>query len=73
MGTGVRAFAGVVLEVVCEPDVGSPGVFASPGRADQAALPVSFAGNGYEFCPRCALVLTSGQLNIHLVTCSGVT
>jgi len=27
----------------------------------------------YEFCPRCALVVNSGQVNAHLTTCSGVT
>jgi len=29
--------------------------------------------NGYDLCPRCALVLKSGQLTAHLSACSGVT
>ena len=27
----------------------------------------------YEFCPRCALVVSAGQLSTHLTACSGVT
>jgi hypothetical protein len=71
MVSGIATFEGV--EASTAPAVGSPGVFPSPVRADHAALPLSFAGNDYELCPRCALVVTSGQVNIHLVTCSGVT
>jgi len=29
--------------------------------------------SGYDLCPRCALVLKSGQLTTHLTACSGVT
>jgi hypothetical protein len=40
---------------------------------EDVSAPEITGHGGYDFCPRGALVLKSGQLTVHLSACSGVT
>jgi hypothetical protein len=62
-----------VMAVLATEVHGEPLASAFMAFVEHVPAPEITGHGGYDFCPRCALVLKSGQLTVHLSACSGVT